>query len=416
MSHHKSSPERKLLLLSRVLLAAALVISVYLGWVSFGGSAVAGCGPESNCDKVLNSRWSKWFGFPVAVPAFFLYAFMLAAALRLAPKASPEQQRRAWSALVPAAWVVLGAVVWFVALQVFVIKAMCPFCMAAHACGLSAAAILLYIAPVHEPPEKPWQREKDVYVIPKQARLSALLAVAAVGLLVGGQLVHRSKQFEVSSIGSANLQQTPAARIFAIYEGRFKFNMNDVPLIGSPSAPHAMVSLFDYTCHHCRTMHGFLKEAHRRFSNQLAIVSLPMPLDGECNYTVRQTSPSHSNACEYARLGLAVWRADRSKHDQFDDWIFAPDHPPDLAVARQYAAELVGAVKLEAAQTNRWIDEHLQRGISIYATNYFFGRQGAMPQLIVGTNLIAGTITGPELLSRLGTHVGVKATTVSQPQ
>src|SRR5687768_6021962 len=176
--------EHKLVLLVRVLLLAALLISIYLGWVSFGGTAVAGCGPESNCDKVLSSRWSKWFGIPVAVPAFFLYTFMLAAVLRLTPKASAQQQRQAWSALVPAAWVVLGAVVWFVALQLFVIKAMCPFCMAAHACGLAAAALLHYLAPVHEAPEKPWQREKDVYVIPKQARLSALLGLAAVGILI----------------------------------------------------------------------------------------------------------------------------------------------------------------------------------------------------------------------------------------
>src|SRR6187402_743909 len=105
MSHRKhSTAQHKLVLLARVLLVAALLVSIYLGWVSFGGSAVGGCGPESNCDKVLSSRWSL---------------------------------------LVPAAWAVIGAVAWFVALQLFVIKAVCPFCMAAHVCGLAAAAILL---------------------------------------------------------------------------------------------------------------------------------------------------------------------------------------------------------------------------------------------------------------------------------
>src|SRR5688572_23034509 len=206
MSHrkHQHTPGRNLLLLARVLLVAALVVSIYLGWVSLGGSAVAGCGPESNCDKVLGSRWSKWFGIPVSVPAFFLYTLMLVALLRLTPKASPEQQRQSWSLLVPTAWVVVGAVVWFVALQLFVIKAMCPFCMAAHACGLAAASILLHLAPVHEPPEKPWQREKDVYVVPKYARVSAAVGLAAVGLLIVGQLIYRRAEFKVSSVGSGN--------------------------------------------------------------------------------------------------------------------------------------------------------------------------------------------------------------------
>jgi len=418
MSHRKHyRTQHKLVLLARVLIIAALVVSIYLGWVSFGGSGVAGCGPDSGCDKVLNSRWSKWFGIPVSVPAFLLYTSMLVAFLRLTPKASAQQQRQSWSLLVPAAWVVIGAVVWFVALQLFVIKAMCPFCMAAHTCGLAGAAILLYLAPVHEPPEKPWQREKDVYVVPKQARISALLGLAAVGLLIAGQLIYRRAEFNVSSVGSANLQQTPAARVFEIYDGRFKFKMDEVPLIGSASAPQAIVSLFDYTCHHCRIMHGILKDTHHRFSNQLAIVSLPMPLDSQCNHTVRKTAPAHTNACEYARLGLAVWHADRSKHHQFDDWLFEPEHPPELAIVRQRAADLVGVQKLEAALTNRRIEDHLQLGIRIFATNYLVGRQGAMPQLIVGTNLIAGMIAGPELLRQIDSQLGLKAApTVSQAQ
>src|SRR5688572_9381524 len=213
---HQHTPGRNLLLLARILLAAALVVSIYLGWVSFGGNAVVGCGPESNCDKVLGSRWSKWFGIPVSVPAFFLYTWMLAALLRLTPKASPQQQRQSWSVLVPAAWAVTGAVAWFVALQLFVIKAMCPFCMAAHACGLTAALILLYRAPVHDPPEKPWQREKDVYVVPKYARISALLGLAAVAVLIAGQTFYRPAEVRVTSIGGGKLQQTAAARIFEI--------------------------------------------------------------------------------------------------------------------------------------------------------------------------------------------------------
>jgi len=418
MSQRKHyTTQHKLVLLARVLLVAALVVSIYLGWASFGGSAVAGCGPDSGCDKVLNSRWSKWFGIPVSVPAFFLYTLMLAALLRLTPKASALQQRQSWSLLVPAAWVVLGAVAWFVALQLFVIKAVCPFCMAAHACGLVAAALLLYIAPVHEPPEKPWQREKDVYVVPKHARVSALLGLAAVGLLIAGQLVYRPKQFTVSPIGGASLQQTPAARIFEIYEGRFRFNLNEVPLIGSPAAPHAIVSLFDYTCHHCRDAHGILKEMQYRFSNQFAIVSLPMPFDRECNYTITKTQPAHVNACEYARLGLAVWQANRKVHPQFDDWLFEPEHPPDLAIARQRAAELVGHDRLQAALTNNLVNEYLQLGISIFATNYYHARQGSIPQLIVGTNLVAGPISAPALLSQLQTQLGLSARPpVSQPQ
>ena len=411
MSNRKASqvhtPNRAVLLTARVLLAAAMAVSIYLAWVSFAGGGVAGCGLDSGCDKVLQSRWSKWFGIPVSVPAALLYGLMLAASLRLTPGATPTQQRQSWSLLIPACWAVAGAVLWFVSLQFFVVKAVCPYCMAAHASGLLAAIMLLLSAPVREAPEKPWQREKEVYVIPRQAGFAVLMGLTGVAVLVGGQLAYRSKQFKVTTVAGGSLQE--AQRIFEIYEGRFKFNMNEVPLIGAPSAPKAMVSLFDYTCHHCKVMHGILKEAHRRFSNELAIVSLPMPLDNSCNYTVRMTPAAHSNACEYARLGLAVWHANRAAHPQFDDWLFEPEHPPELPAARQRAAELAGP-KLEASLTNEWVNQYLQLGISIYATNYYFARQGSMPQLIVGTNLIAGTVNPDELFARLDTQLGLKST------
>src|SRR4029079_8972396 len=47
----------------------------------------------------------------------------------------------------------------------------------------------------------------------------------------------------------------PGSKAFQIYQGRFAFDLNEVPLIGSPTARGAIVSLFDYTCHHCRVTH-----------------------------------------------------------------------------------------------------------------------------------------------------------------
>jgi len=384
---------RGTIVLLRLLLAAALLIALYLGYVSFSGAGVAGCRPDSGCDQVLDSRWSKWFGIPVSVPAVLLYGLMLAATFRYTSAVSAAQQRQAWAILLPAAWAVIGAVVWFITLQVAVIRAVCPYCMAAHACGLAAALLVIVKAPVREAPEKPWQQEKEIYVVPKAARQLTAVALAGVVVLIAGQVAARPKQFHVS-----------------IYERRFTFNMNEVPVIGSPAAPAAMVSLFDYTCHHCRIMHGTLQQVHKTFGEGLAIVSLPAPLDGQCNYTVPMTPVAHSNACEYARLGLAVWRANRKVHPQFDDWLFKPEHPPALEEARREAARLVGARNLQAVLTNQWVSQSLRLGIDIYATNFIHARQGSMPQLIIGTNLLTGTVGVEEIHRRLDNQLGLKAT------
>lgn len=404
---------RGIVILVRALVAAALLISLYLAYASFRGGAIAGCGPESGCDKVLQSRWSRWFGIPVSVPAIVVYGLMLAATLRLTPGATPAQQRQAWLILLPTAWAVIAAVVWFASLQIGIINAICLFCMASHACGIVAALLLLFNAPIRVVPEKPWQQEKEIYLPHKRASQLTAIALAAACVLIAGQAVHRPKQFQVSAVAEPVLQQTPTNRLFQIYEGRFTFNINEVPLIGAPTAPHAIVSLFDYTCHHCRIVHGTLKEVHKTFSNQLAIINLPMPLDSACNYTVRMTPSAHSNACEYARLGLAVWRANRAVHPKFDDWVFEPEHPPPLTNAQQYAAQLVGPQNLQAALGHHTVTEYLQLGINIYATNFIHVRQGSMPQLIIGTNLLTGTVAIDEVYRRLDNQLGLK---VSQPK
>ena len=118
-------------------------------------------------------------------------------------------------------------------------------------------------------------------------------------------------------------------------------------------------------------MHWHLMEAMSHLSNELSIVSLPMPLDSKCNYTVRQTPTPHTNACEYAKIGLAIWRVNHRLQHQFDDWIFTPEETPPREAVHQYASALVGSNQLAQALQDSWVDTELQIGIRIYATNYY---------------------------------------------
>ena len=132
-------------------------------------------------------------------------------------------------------------------------------------------------------------------------------------------------------------------RPFQFYEGMFAVDLQDVPVIGVPTNAQVVVSLFDYSCHYCRLMHPIIQEVQRAFSNELVIISLPMPLDEKCNRTITRTSRPHTNACLYAHLGLAVWRANPAKHPEFDEWMMSgPDRgrwpPPWAAPSRSSGA------------------------------------------------------------------------------
>lgn len=191
-------------------------------------------------------------------------------------------------------------------------------------------------------------------------------------------------------------------RVISSHNGQYRYNLNELPLIGSPDAPDVIISLFDYTCHHCHIMHGHLLEAQRQLSNRLAIVSLPMPLDAECNSLIMRTHRTASNACNYAKLGLAVWRADRARFREFDDYLFATPTPPPLIEANNFAANLVGADKLGRALADPWIMDRIQRNISLYYTNVMIlGGNGVMPQLVIGSRVSAGSLNNSAELIKL---------------
>lgn len=423
------------LLAIQLLILVAMVVSAYLAWLSYTGGRAVGCGPDSGCDKVLQSRWAYWLGAPVSLFALAVYSLILVASFRLRSQTPAEVQRKAWAWLVTCALVVAGAALWFTGLQVFSLKAVCPYCMAAHASGFAAAVLLLISAPFRSAPAKPWESEKQVYVTPRVLRKVACLTVVVLAGLVAGQVVQLHKTFVVTPmpaptnpparVVSSPASNAPAAletkvelaqpspasssrRLFPVHGGRFQLDVYDVPVMAPPTNAQVIVSLFDYTCHHCRSMHALLTEAQRLFSNSLVIVSLPAPLDPGCNVTVTRHYPSHTNACDYARAGLAVWRANRVKHAEFDHWLMTGETPPPIEETRQHAAQLAGAAAFEQALRDPWVEEQLRLGVGIYEVAYRAG-QGAMPQLIIGNNVAVGSYLMPDLMKLLADNLGLVA-------
>jgi len=195
----------------------------------------------------------------------------------------------------------------------------------------------------------------------------------------------------------------------SVHGGAIQLDLDEVPLLGSPSAPVVLISLRDYTCHHCRIMHGLLRQVYQTLSNQIAIVSLPVPLNSNCNAVVRWNHPDHTDACEYARLSLALWRTNRETLERFDEWILKPEHPPPPAQARAFAEQLVGTNALTQALRDPWVERQLQQGIGIYATNALHYRQTRMPQTIVGTNVVVGMVRGlQDLYAVLAKQPGIQ--------
>ena len=371
------------LFLARLCFFLALGISLYLAWTSLQGGGIPGCGPESDCDKVLSSQWAYLFGLPVSVFAAPVYAIMLALLWQKQPQ---------WPLLLSGATVILLAALWFVSVQFFALRAFCKFCMAAHIAGAVAALVLLRRNPLPTRPSFTW----------------ASVGAAAAALLVAGQFAFKPRASETIAYGSTPASANPAPSHAAppdptltILQGTVSLNLRQVPVHGRLDAPRKVAKVFDYTCHYCREMHHHFEPLLQQFSNELAVVSLAMPLDAACNHLMKQTPAAHRNACEYARLGLAVFYAEPSRSREFDDWVFQPATPPPVAQTRKFAENLVGSDALAKALLDPRIEQRIRENVNIYATNSRMVRSTKMPQLLFPDGASVGASKSVQDLHRI---------------
>jgi uncharacterized membrane protein len=424
------------LLWVRLLLAVAIAGAAYLAWVAIHNGPVAGCGPQSSCDKVLHSRWAYWLDIPVSVPALLVYLALLGATVLLQKRPEPDDERGSWAAIIALSVIVAGAALWFVGLQVFVIKAFCKFCMTAHACGFTAALLCLRHIPLAQDTATPmWATGSGKRGVPfTGVAFLASLGLVGVAVLAGGQLLVQKKLNVVKEFRPQGAKGTPttnyvspaaalaaqalqfsaplprlvAPRQLALYGTAFSFKLDAVPMIGSPDATNLIVSLFDYNCTHCRALHRILTETQRQFSNRLGIVCVPMPLSTNCNPFLPAGAHAISNSCEYARLSLAVWRAKPAAFRQFDEWMFTGDKPAPLEQAREQASQLVGSDRLQAALGDAWVQEQMITGCRLYSTNWITGGDAALPQLVIGEVISSGPLNSVQhLMILLNRYLGM---------
>lgn len=115
---------------------AGAAIAAYLTWTHFTGTAPV-CS-TGGCEIVQRSRYSELAGIPVAALGLAGYVAILALLLRDDP---------AWRVLAAAlASVALAFNVYLLVLQLFVIDAVCTWCVAQEAISLCLAAATVLLA------------------------------------------------------------------------------------------------------------------------------------------------------------------------------------------------------------------------------------------------------------------------------
>jgi protein-disulfide isomerase len=301
----------------------------------------------------------------------------------------------AWLATVALSALVVGAASWFAFLQYAILGHWCRFCLATHS-GAVVASACLFRRAFRNGTRGDALNRKDGRS--PGIRLGLGLGLLGLIILVAGQVLVKKRLYGVAAIA---VQTGQATRQLVLFNGRFALSPDELPLAGSNSAPRFVVFLFDYTCVHCRRLHPLLREAAAHFKGQVAIIALPAPLEADCNPLIPETQLANFGACDYARLGLAVWHARPSAFREFDDWLFESDTQPSPDQARAKAEALVGKDALGDALSGSWVKDQLKLDVQLYIASSTAMHNARLPQLIFADAVAYGNIEDAEALEHL---------------
>jgi len=240
--------------------------------------------------------------------------------------------------------------------------------MTIHITGLLLAALVIWRA------------------ITDSARLNirplSVMGRVLIGLVLAGILVASQAGFTPPAVYSNGESQ----------ENQPVIDYHSALMVGSPDAPYVVTLLFDYQCSHCQKIHFMLDEVIRRYNGKLAFALCPAPLNPQCNQYIPRAADEFKNSCELAKIGLAVWVADREVFPAFENWMFTFEsgdswRPRSLETARAKAVELVGPPAFDAAWSDPWIGRYMQTCILIYGQTIHRGK-GGIPKLIFGSQWV----------------------------
>ncbi len=404
----------------RILLFSASIITAYLWLATLArGGQVPGCGPESDCEKVLSSPWAYWLGIPVSLLGLGLYGAFFISTFSL--KIGQQQKAtRALNSLTLFSFATLAAAAWFVGVQAVAIKSFCPYCCTAH--GLASLAAVIFLSQASDIGSRlsvrlnfgtgivvafvlvtviaavqiilPKEPEAPLIVDLGQAQTNAPIAEAKPApkpTPPPAPAVEPKPTAPAVATVTPEAPSTPKAEPFLVPRSTLSLDAARLPLLGPANAPHRIGCLFDYTCHHCRQLHGFIRTAIDQFDGQLSCLMIPMPLDANCNAQFKRTHRNHVDACKYAKICLAVQQIAPAKYDAFDRWLFTNHKTTKpLAKVREHAASLVGAAALNKAVASATVQQQLQQNIRAYELNSKNGKKSLMPQTIIKDQVIFG--------------------------
>jgi protein-disulfide isomerase len=221
------------------------------------------------------------------------------------------------------------------------------------------------------------------------------------------------KQSAKTPAATTPVEKTPAKKLdgkttarkrrIVTVGGQISLDIRHWPLLGKPDAKYVFAEMFDYTCPYCRATHQAVKGAMEHFGDDLAIIALPVPLDAACNRTVGYTAAEHAEACEIAKIAVAVWRVDRKQFAPFHSWLFESAYKRTAAEARQHAADLVGEKAIRDELNLPHAGSYVAKHVELYERV----GSGSLPKILFANSTVSGSVESANTLIDMIAREGI---------
>lgn len=364
---------KKLILL---LCIGGISLNAWLSWQKLTGriDSIVGCGKAEGCANALGSHWSLLFGIiPVSILAIIIYLLVIIAI------------RRKSAAFVYIqlflAWLLIGSVVWFSGIQLFVLQSLCKFCMLSHGIGLTISLLLFcYSASM-------WKKKRESLVLCMVSAFFCITIFAFIQIWGPKTETHLEREEEIVQ-SSDDIHTQGKGRLVDFFQGRKSYRISRLPHFGSSDAKFVIVKYYDYKCNSCRDVHGDLEKLLQDSTQSIAVILLPTPLNRKCNSYMADETLDHAEACELALYALSVWQISPTKFPEYHNWLF---ENPQISggIAKLKAEELVGKGQFNKALESGWANKIITQNVLDYSQ--FIKHTIVMPKLLLGgSNMLHG--------------------------
>lgn len=225
-----------------------------------------------------------------------------------------------------------------------------------------------------------------------------IIAATVVIMLLGCVPVEAHAQANPADETSTE-KDDPKRRLITIV-GSTKLDVSQWPLLGKPTAKYVFAEMYDYTCPHCRSLHKSIETVFKEYGDDVAIIALPVPLNASCNKEIETTEPQHRDACQLARLAIAVWRVKPDKFLEYHNWLFKESR--SVEDARKRAIKLATEEALDEVLRKKTPDEYLTRHVQLYK----IAGGGAVPKCLFPGVTLTGDIGSDRLIRTIEQQLG----------